>query len=81
MENRPAQGAKPGGGLQHIPAGAALSLNSTRSSIIARGRRDAANAASNPHYRQAVTDFNAHNFADAAANFTLSDEQGHAEAQ
>ncbi len=47
------------GGLQHIPTGAALSLHSTRSSIIARGRRDAANAASNPHYRQGVTDYNA----------------------
>ena len=51
------------GGLQHIPTGTALSLHSTRSSIIARGRRDAANAASNPHYRQAVADYNARNLA------------------
>ena len=68
-------------GLQHIPTGTALSLHSTRSSIIARGRRDAANAASNPHYRQAVTDYNARNFTAAAANFQLAAEQGHAESQ
>jgi TPR repeat protein len=68
-------------GLQHIPTGAALSLHFTRSSIIARGRRDAANAASNPHYRQAVTDYNARNFAEAAASFRLAAEQGHAESQ
>src|SRR5271168_1486304 len=69
------------GGLQHIPAGTALSLHSTRSSIIARGRRDAANAASNPHYRQAVLDYNARNFSAAAAGFRLAAEQGHAESQ
>ena len=68
-------------GLQHIPTGAALSLHSTRCSIIARGRRDAANAASNPHYRQAVTDFNTGNFTEAAAGFRLAAEQGHAESQ
>ena len=69
------------GGLQHIPTGAALSLHSTRSSIIARGRRDAANASSNPHYRQAVTDYNARYFTEAAASFLLAAEQGHAESQ
>ncbi len=69
------------GGLQHIPTGGTLSLHSTRSSIIARGRRDAANAASNPHYRQAVTDYNAGNFAEAAVGFRLAAEQGHAESQ
>jgi len=69
-------------GLQHIPTGTALSLHSpTRTSIIARGRRDAANAASNPHYRQAVTDFNSGNFTAAAAGFQLAAEQGHAESQ
>ena len=68
-------------GLQHIPTGAALSLGSTRSGIIARGRRDAANAASNPHYRQAVTDYNAGNLTEAAAGFRLAAEQGHAESQ
>jgi uncharacterized protein len=67
--------------LQHIPASAALSLHSTRSSIIVRGRRDAANAASNPHYRQAVTGFNAGNFNAAAADFLLAAGQGHAESQ
>src|ERR1700712_2079023 len=74
MDNKPK-------GLQHIPTGSTLSLNSTRSSIIARGRRDAANAASNPHYRQAVADFNARNFAAAATGFQLAAEQGHAESQ
>ena len=69
------------GGLQHIPTGAALSLHSTRSSIIARGRRDAANAASNPHYLQGVADYNNRNFAAAAASFQLAAEQGHAESQ
>src|SRR5580698_5162386 len=68
-------------GLQHIPTGTALSLHSTRSSIIARGRRDAANAASNPHYRQAVIDYTARNFAEAAVGFRLAAEQGHAESQ
>ena len=60
------------GGLQHIPAGTALSLHSTRSSIIARGRRDAADAASNPHYRQGVTNYNESNFTEAAARFRLA---------
>ncbi|MBT9332442.1 tetratricopeptide repeat protein [Paracidobacterium acidisoli] len=68
-------------GLQHIATGAALSLHSTRSGIIARGRRDAANAASNPHYRQAVIDYNARNFTAAASGFRLAAEQGHAESQ
>ena len=71
--------AKPG--LQHIPTGAGLSLRSTRTSIIARGRRDAANAASNPHYRQAVTDYNESNFTEAANGFRRAAEQGHAESQ
>ena len=72
---------KASSGLQHIPTGTALSLHSTRSGIIARGRRDAANAASNPHYRQAVAGYNAGNFAEAAAGFLLAAEQGHAESQ
>ena len=72
---------KASGGLQHISIGAGLSLHSTRSGIIARGRRDAANAASNPHYRQAVADYNARNFSEAAASFRLAAEQGHAESQ
>src|SRR5215470_15580663 len=72
---------RPKGGLLHIPTGAALSLHSTRSSIIARGRRDAANAASNPHYRQAVADYSAGNFTEAASGFRLAAEQGHAESR
>src|SRR5580698_5529010 len=72
---------KASGGLQHIPTGAALSLHSARSGIIARGRRDAANAASNPHYLQALADYNAGNFAEAAAGFRLAADQGHAESQ
>src|SRR3978361_738543 len=69
------------GGLQHVPTGAALSLGSTRSSIIARGRRDATNAASNPHYQQATADYKAGDFAGAAPNSRLAAEQGHAESQ
>ncbi len=68
-------------GLRHTPAGTALSLHSGRSGILARGRRDAANAASNPHYRQAVADFNAGNFVEAAEGLRLAAEQGHAESQ
>jgi TPR repeat protein len=68
-------------GLQHIPTGTALSLHSSRSGIIARGRRDAANAASNPHYRQAITDYNNGNHSEAASGFRLAAEQGHAESQ
>ena len=68
-------------GLQHIPIGTALSLHSTRSSIIARGRRDADNAASNPHYRQAVAAYNARNLSEAATSFRLAADQGHAESQ
>jgi TPR repeat protein len=72
---------KPQAGLLHIPTGAALSLHSTRSSIIARGRRDAGNAASNPHFRQGVSEYNAGNFSEAAASFRLAAEQGRAESQ
>jgi uncharacterized protein len=68
-------------GLKHIPTSTTLSLHSSRSSIIARGRRDAANAASNPHYRQAVIDFNAGNFTEAAAGFQRAAADGHAESQ
>ena len=64
-----------------MPASAALSLGTTRAGIIARGRRDAANAATNPHYQQAVLEYNAGNFAAAADAFRLAAEQGHAESQ
>lgn len=79
MEDKPIMGTK--GGLQHVPAGAKLSLHSTRSSIISRGRRDAANAAANPHYWQAVADYKAARFAEAAAVFQIAAEQGHSESQ
>ncbi len=69
--------------LQHIPAttGTALSLSSRGSGLIARGRRAAAGVAANPHFRQAVTDFNAGNYTAAAAGFRLAAEAGHAESQ
>jgi TPR repeat protein len=70
-----------GKGLQHMPTGGALALGSTRSGIVARGRRDAAKAASNPHFRQAVADLKARDFSAAVANFRLAAEQGHAESQ
>ena len=69
------------GGLQHTPTGAALSLHSSRSSILARGRRDAANAASNPHYQQGVLGYKEERFVEAVACFRLAAEQGHAESQ
>lgn len=72
---------KPEAGLQHIPAGTALSASPTRSGIIARGLRDATSVAQNPHYRQAVTHFNARDFTAAAAALRLAAEQGHAESQ
>ena len=68
-------------GLEHMPTGSGLALNSTRSSIIARGRRDAANAASNPHYQQALAEYNSRNFVEAAVGFRLAAEEGHAESQ
>jgi TPR repeat protein len=68
-------------GLQYVPTSAGLALHASRSSIFARGRRDATNAASNPHYQQGTTDYSARNFTQAAANFKLAAEQGHAESQ
>ena len=68
-------------GLQHIPAGAGLSLHAMRPSVIARGRRDAANSASNPAYQQAVTEYKAGQFSQASDNFTRAAEQGHIESQ
>lgn len=70
-----------GSSLQHLPKTGALSVRSSGTSIVARGRRDAANASNNPPYQLAVRDYNLGNFADAAANFRLAAEQGHAESQ
>jgi len=72
---------KPQSGLQHIPTGGALALHSSRSTIFARGRRDAANSSSNPHYQQAVAAYNAGRFPEAAASFLQAANQGHAESQ
>ena len=49
--------------------------------MIARGRRDAAGAAANPQYLQAISDYKAGNFGAAADGFRLAAEQGHAESQ
>jgi hypothetical protein len=68
-------------GLQHIPSGGALALHSVRSSIFARGRRDAANSSSNPHYQAGVAAYNAGRFAEAAGSFSQAAHQGHAESQ
>ena len=68
-------------GLQHVPGRAALSVHSRAAAIVARGRRDAADAAANPHYIAAVAEYSAGNFASAAAAFRLAAEQGHAESQ
>jgi TPR repeat protein len=72
---------KPQSGLQHIPTGGALALHSVRSSIFARGRRDAANSSSNADYQGAVAAYNAGRFPEAAASFTQAAHQGHAESQ
>ena len=72
---------KPQSGLQHIPSGGALALHSGRSSIFARGRRDAANSSSNGDYQRGVAAYNAGRFAEAAASFRQAAEQGHAESQ
>ncbi len=72
---------KPQTGLQHIPTGGALALHSRGSGIVSRGRRDAANTASNPHYLRGVADYNAGNFAAAAASFVAAASQGHVESQ
>jgi len=68
-------------GLQHIPSGGALTLHSGRSSIFARGRRDAANSSSNPDYQRGVAAYNAGRFSEAAASFSQAAEQGHVESQ
>src|SRR5580698_10265402 len=68
-------------GLQHIPTSGTLSLYSGRSSIFARGRRDASNSSSNPDYQRAVADYNAGRFAEAAEGFRVAAGQGHAESQ
>lgn len=67
--------------LQHIPDSTTLSVHSTRSSIVARGRQDAARAASNVHYQHAVADYNAGNYIVAAENFRRAAEKGHSESQ
>ncbi len=58
-----------------------MALHSVRSSIFARGRRDAANSSSNPDYQRAVAAYNAGRFAEAAASFSEAAGQGHAESQ
>jgi TPR repeat protein len=68
-------------GLQHIPSGGALALHSSRSSIFARGRRDAANSSSNSNYQSGVAAYNAGRFQEAAECFRQAADQGHAESQ
>jgi TPR repeat protein len=70
-----------GTSLQHVPTGGALSLHSSRAGLIARGRRDAASAASNESYRQGASDYEAGRFAEAAESLRVAAEQGHAESQ
>lgn len=68
-------------GLQHIPTGGALALHSARSGIVARGRRDAANSAQHPYYKQGVAEYNAGRYTEAVAAFLRAADQGHAESQ
>jgi uncharacterized protein len=72
---------KPQAGLQHIPTSGALSLHSVRSSIFARGRRDAQNSSSNSNYQRGASEYNAGSFVEAVNSFRAAAEQGHAESQ
>ena len=68
-------------GLQHVPTGKALAVHSSRANVIARGRRDAAGAASNPFYLQGLALYQQGSFSEAAVSFQHSSDQGHAESQ
>ena len=68
-------------GLRPVPAGAALARSPGRAGLIARGRKAASTAATNPHFQQAMQHFGARRFAEAAESFTLAAEAGHAESQ
>lgn len=69
------------GELQHVPGRGALSVGGVRTGLVARGRREAADAASNADYRDAVSRYREGDFAGAAEKFRLAAEQGHAESQ
>lgn len=69
------------GGLRHVPTGSGMALQPRRAGLVARGRRDAAAAATNPHYEQGALHYAAGNLEAAAANFLLAAQQGHAESQ
>jgi TPR repeat protein len=68
-------------GLRHTPSGGALSINSSRSSLLTRGLRDVAKASSNQHYDRALTDYRSGNFEDAATGFLRAAETGHSDSQ
>lgn len=69
------------GGLRHVPTGTGMALQPRRAGLVARGRRDAAQAGANPSYEQGVRDYAAGSAAAAAANFLTAAQQGHAESQ
>lgn len=72
---------KPGTGLAHLPSRGALALGGTRSGIIARGRRDAGNSATQPDYLRGVAAYEAGDLAAAAEHFRRAAEQAHVESQ
>lgn len=65
-------------GLRHVPKSAGLA---TRGGLVARGLRDAAQAASNSHYEQGISHYRQGRLAEAVASFRLAAESGHAESQ
>jgi uncharacterized protein len=69
------------GELQHLPARSSLAVGRVRSGLVARGRREAADAASNADYAEAVRRYREGDVAGAAEKFGLAAEQGHAESQ
>lgn len=68
-------------GLLHVPAVAGLVRGSSRSTLVARGRRQAANVAANETYLEAIRHYRQGDLAFAAVNFRKAAEQGHAESQ
>ena len=58
-----------------------MALHSVRSSIFARGRRDAANSTADADYQRGVAAYNAGRFAEAAESFSQAAGRGHAESQ
>lgn len=68
-------------GLQHVAASTGMAVPARRTGLIARGRRDAAQASAQASYQQGVLHYNLRDFSAAAANFQIAAQAGHAESQ